>query len=422
MAQTGSKAAGRSRPAARPNGAVAKPDHPASGRRARDRLAGIETTPAFERFDQRDDIYSRALWDDTIRSKAASDFYKSHRTIMPRPGDGFRHRDYALRNAGWVGALTFAERGAATQVREGFQDPFEPCYPPSTSRLPAASPEAASQEIKHIARLFGADLVGITDYDERWTYSRKFNFYTRKEEALKLPEGLGATIVLGFAMDKDLIDTTPSALASAAVSIGYSRDAQVSASLAEYIGNLGYLAVANMNDTALAIPYAVKAGLAEYGRSNLAITPEFGPRVRFAKIFTNLALAHDRPIRFGVAAFCAVCRRCSDACPASALPSGEPSTEVLNRSTIKGLRKWSMNAERCFGYWTKIKSDCAICIRVCPYNKDFSKWYFRAARWLAGTRLRRLMLWADIALGFGARSRPERWWRAAGVQASPDEQ
>lgn len=34
-----------------------------------------------------------------------------------------------------------------------------------------------------------------------------------------------------------------------------------------------------MNDTALAIPYALKAGLGEYGRHGLVITPEFGPRV-----------------------------------------------------------------------------------------------------------------------------------------------
>ena len=211
-------------------------------------------------------------------------------------------------------------------------------------------------------------------------------------------------------MDRDMIDTTPSALASAAVSLGYSRDAIVTASLAEFLTNQGHQAVASMNDTAIAIPYAVKAGLAEYGRSNLAITKEYGPRVRFAKIFTDLALDHDAPIRFGVREFCEVCRRCSDACPAKALPDGPPDAARYNRSTIKGVKKWSMNAERCFGYWTKIKSDCAVCIRVCPYNKDFSKRVFRAARWLAGTRLRRLMLWLDVRLGYGKRKTPSVWW------------
>ncbi|MEQ8696282.1 MAG: reductive dehalogenase [Bauldia litoralis] len=381
-----------------------------------DRAAGIEVTDAFERFDQRDDIYSRALWDDEIRSKAASDFYKTHRMMMPRRGDGFRHRDYALRNAGWVGALTFSERGAATQIREGFQDPFVSCYPPSELKREVESPEAMTAEIKRLARTFGAELVGITDYDPRWTYSGKFNFFTRESEPLDLPEGLTSAIVLGFAMDKDLIDTTPSALASAAVSLGYSRDAIATASLAEYISNSGYNAVANMNDTALAVPYAIKAGLAEYGRSNLAITKEYGPRVRFAKIFTDLPLVHDKPASFGVREFCEVCRRCAEDCPSKALPFGEPTVEPFNRSTIKGVRKWSMNAERCFGYWTKIKSDCAVCIRVCPYNKDFSKWYFRAGRWLAGTRFRRLALWLDVKLGYGKRRQPKVWWGDPGTE------
>ena len=49
--------------------------------------------------------------------------------------------------------------------------------------------------------------------------------------------------------------------------------------LDRYIRNLGYKAEPTMNDTALAIPYALKAGLGEYGRHGLVITPEFGPRV-----------------------------------------------------------------------------------------------------------------------------------------------
>ena len=66
--------------------------------------------------------------------------------------------------------------------------------------------------------------------------------------------------------------------------------------------------------------------------------------------------------------------------------------------------------EKCFGYWTALRTDCAICMRTCPYNKDFTKWYMRAARWLAGTPLRRLMLWLDIRLGYGERDTPQKWW------------
>ena len=54
----------------------------------------------------------------------------------------------------------------------------------------------------------------------------------------------------------------------------------------------------------------------EYGRNGLLITPEFGPRLRIGKIFTNLPMVHDRPVRFGVKEFCDICRLCAKNCPA----------------------------------------------------------------------------------------------------------
>ncbi len=57
---------------------------------------------------------------------------------------------------------------------------------------------------------------------------------------------------------------------------------------------------------------------------------------------------------------------------------------------------------RCPPRWLAAQnSDCAICVRVCPSNKDFSKWWLRLGRRLAGTPLRRLMLWLDVRLGYG---------------------
>ena len=106
-------------------------------------------------------------------------------------------------------------------------------------------------------------------------------------------DGLDHAIVIGQAMAPDLIQTAPSALAGAATGLGYSTDAAVLLGVAQYLRNLGYRAVPSMNDTALAIPLAIKAGLGEYGRHGMVITPEFGARVRFGKIFTDMPLAHD---------------------------------------------------------------------------------------------------------------------------------
>ena len=91
-------------------------------------------------------------------------------------------------------------------------------------------------------------------------------------------------------MDFGLVETYPSALAGAATGREYSHESTIVMQVAAYIRNLGYQAVPSMNDTALVIPYAIKAGLGEYGRNQMVLTPEFGPRVRFSKIFTDLQL------------------------------------------------------------------------------------------------------------------------------------
>jgi epoxyqueuosine reductase QueG len=166
-----------------------------------------------------------------------------------------------------------------------------------------------------------------------------------------------------------------------------------------------------MNDTALAVPLAIKAGLGEYGRLGLLITPEFGPRVRIGKIFTDLPLAHDRPRSFGVTEFCETCRRCSDACPVNAIPDGPPSDDVHNRSNLIGVKKWTVDAEPCFKFWANQNSDCSICVRVCPYNRDFSSLWPRMWRWLAGTPLRAVALRLADAFAPGNRVNPDDWWK-----------
>lgn len=160
------------------------------------------------------------------------------------------------------------------------------------------------------------------------------------------------------------------------------------------------------------MPYAIKAGLGEYGRHGMVITPEFGANVRFGKIFTDAPLAVDAPIRFGVEEVCRMCRACSDACPATAIPDGAPSDHRHNVSNIEGVTKWTVDGEACFGYWAKINSDCSVCIRVCPYTRDFSRRRNRLWARLAASPFRRLALWLDRRSGRSARVSSNDWWGA----------
>lgn len=385
---------------------------------ADDLAAGFDIRDDFTAFNQRYDVFRRSWWDERIKSEKSQKFYKTYRESLTtwRGVDGYTQKDYALRNAAWHVSDLFTEYKEHEDRREGFTDEFSLYRPVAPERTELGSPDQASAHIKHVAKCFGADLVGITAFDQRWMYTKKFSDITLEEKAQEIPPEMTSVIVTAQSMDYGLIRTVPSALSGAATGHGYSRDAMVVLSTAQYIRNLGYNAIASMNDTSLAVPLAIKAGLGEYGRLGLLITKEFGPRVRLGKIYTDLPLAHDRPIRFGVKEFCNVCRRCADACPVKAIPHAAPSPQVYNESNITGVSKWSVDGEKCFKYWVAQNSDCSICVRVCPYNKDYGRWVYRVGRWLAGTWLRRIMLWLDVHLGFGRRLQPARWWQEGSLE------
>lgn len=378
-----------------------------------DRAAGFDVLDNFTRFPQKDDVFRRSWWDERIRSEKAMLFYATYREPLKtfRKADGFTQKDYALRNAAWHVSDIFTELKEDEDRREGFSDEFSLYRDVAAVQQDMGTPLEAAATVKRVAKGFGADLVGITHLDERWLYTQKFSDMSRREKAQELPPDLSNVIVTAQAMDYDLIRTVPSALSGAATGLGYSHDALVVLSIAQFIRNLGYRAIASMNDSALAIPLAIRAGLGEYGRNGLLITKEFGPRIRLGKIFTDMPLAHDQPIHFGVREFCESCRRCADGCPVKAIPQGTPTAERHNQSNIQGVRKWSVDGEKCFGYWAAQNSDCSICIRVCPYNKDYRKWWHRVGQRLAATPLRGLLLVLDERLGFGERMKPSHWWQ-----------
>ncbi len=378
---------------------------------ASDRALGFEITEDFQPFDQMNDMFTRAFWDPLVQSADTDAFFDSYRAAPEaRRAPGFSQRDFALRNASWIVSDLISNRGAERGLREGFQAAIAADTPVAPTRAPVESPAHQSAEIKRIAKLFGADLAGITATDERWHYANRVDTRDFSATPNDLPPGLGHVIVMGHAMDFDLVETYPSALAGASTGREYSHETTIALQLAAYIRGLGYQAIASMNDTALVIPYAIKAGLGEYGRNQMVLTREFGPRVRFSKIFTDLPLAADQPVRLGLGAYCNECTVCANACPPKALPFGAPDLGPDSPSTIRGVKKWSANCEKCFGYWAKIRTDCAICMRVCPFNRRYASRADRLWRWLATGRMRALARWWLRLGGTRKRLKPWDWW------------
>ena len=163
-----------------------------------DEEAGFRISERFRRFSQKNDIFSRSFWDPTVRSSKTDKFYESYRRPLKewRKVDGYHQRDFALRNAAWHVADLFAERLEDEGRREGFLDFLTAQRDGADSKREIESPREMAAEIKKASRLFGADRVGITFYDERWVYTHRYDLGSQGEAPMDLPEDLSSVIVV----------------------------------------------------------------------------------------------------------------------------------------------------------------------------------------------------------------------------------
>ena len=180
----------------------------------------------IERFDQMNDMFRRARYDPEWIERARP-FY-GPRQVQDKAG--FTQADYALRESSWHLEDTFA-RGTSGSNLMGLYSWDGP--DPERTRLPldvkadTSDPAAVSRKIKWAARFFGASLVGICELDRRWVYSHVSNDITQEHTPLEIPEEYRYAIAMAIEMDYDLMRATPSAGASAATGLGYSKMAFV---------------------------------------------------------------------------------------------------------------------------------------------------------------------------------------------------
>jgi epoxyqueuosine reductase QueG len=196
--------------------------------------------------------------------------------------------------------------------------------------------EMLTKEIKDLAKRLGADLVGIAD-------PKKLDASPHGHPSpLRIMPSVRSVIVVGKRFPHGAIDVPHPPMD------GPTEDLEVvhgGAYVATYMTinyklfNLGY-EIANYLETAkkyLAAPIsptvprdeikwvgtismrkaAEEAGLGEIGVNQLLLTPEFGPRARFAAVLTNAPLVIDGPNLKGKV--CLRCYNCVKACPVHAI-------------------------------------------------------------------------------------------------------
>ena len=268
------------------------------------------------------------------------------------------------------------------------------------------SPEGDySNDIKALAYYLGADLAGICRA-EPWMY------YSHDEEkgepiAPYHPHAVVMLIDQGFetmegASGDDWISGAQSMRA-------YMRGALLAGIMASHLRRLGYSSRvhSNAHSELLHIPAVLMAGLGEMSRiGELVLNPFIGPRSKSVVFSTELPLAADRPIDFGLQATCQMCLKCARECPCNAIPFGP-------KVMFNGYEIWKPDVEKCGRYrLTNAKgSACGRCMKTCPYNREDLVESERLL-WLSieVPQSRRALIDYDDSSGGGERNLVKRWW------------
>ncbi|MEE8604596.1 MAG: reductive dehalogenase domain-containing protein, partial [Candidatus Aminicenantaceae bacterium] len=266
-------------------------------------------TEKIKRMSEKSTTFSRNFWDPERRERPETKENLTYINLVE--GEGIvpnqTRLDYALMTAGWHGARSGGGLSYGWKSYSGARGTLNDNLGPWDPSDLGMTWEEASIAVKHASLFFGASLAGIAELNPLWLYSDSFSptredreraipvlsegeRFERTDEALYIPNSMNRVIALAFEEDYYGIANSPGRLASAAVGNGYSRMAFTACTLAEFVRELGYRAIPAGNGTGLSIPMAIDAGLGELGRMGLLMTPKYGPRIRLAKVITDMPL------------------------------------------------------------------------------------------------------------------------------------
>jgi reductive dehalogenase len=388
----------------------------------------------IKRMSEKYTMFSRNAWDPERQDRPEKTEDLAQRNLVEGGGTvpNQTRLDYALMAAAWRHASMSGSRdydwdGVGGQIQGAGLDSMGPWDPADLNM----TWEEATLAVRHAALFYGASLAGVAILNPLWLYSDHFSprrgdmertipvhyagdRFGQEDDAWYIPESMDRVVALAFEEDYHAISNSPGRLASAAVGNGYSRMAVTASQLADFIRGLGYKAIPAGNGVGLSIPMAIDAGLGQLGRMGLLVTPKYGPRVRLAKVITDMPLVPDSPIDFGVTEFCEGCMLCAEDCPSESVTRGPMTWEGTSASNHPGSFKWYTKVEGCYDF---NGFSCSNCKRVCPFNKPNNSWLHRVIRKMIEGRLvpaDRVMVQLDQASGYGAQTNDTEFWQMDG--------
>jgi ferredoxin len=348
-----------------------------------------------KRVDERDILFAR------MRLEPDSPNYEAYYAMRPehKAGDDQTRSLPGLLSpeASEANPLVFAATDATFALTEALHGAVDGAVAPQRVEH---EPAAASAYVRALTRYWGAHTVGITELQPYHIYSH----IGRGSGEYGAPITLEHRYAIAFTveMDRAMVASAPAAPTLLESAHQYANAAQIAILLGNFLRSQGYPARAHVNgDYRVIAPLVARdAGLGEFGRMGLLMTPDLGPRVRLGVVTTDLPLVPDRRAEDpSVLDFCRWCTKCADNCPVRAIPTGD-------RKEIDGALRWRIQGDICYRYWATTGTDCARCVAVCPYSHPDSLAH-NLARWAVRRSglARRGMVWLDD-LFYGRRPAP----------------
>ena len=322
------------------------------------------------RMHEADAVLSRRLL--IPGSKDFETYYKQHPEFL-KADDRAREAPGLLNPAArYFHRGSFAAATANFELIEHLAELIHEPHPVKEKPRPV-NPRKAAGFIQQWLKNTGAHSVGFTRLEEYHLYSHKGRGPGSGMPIQRLHEH---AVAITVEMDHRMMQSAPKGSSVMESSEQYLRSGVLALKLAAWIRELGYEASAHIDGNyELICPLvAADAGLGTIGRMGILMTPRLGPRVRIAVVTTNLPLSYEKadPDR-STLHFCHHCKKCARVCPSSAIP-------LDARKTINDARRWQIDSERCYQYWTTSGTDCGRCITACPYSHPDNAFH-RFIRW-----------------------------------------
>jgi reductive dehalogenase len=329
---------------------------------------GVTDSIPSGRIDERDIMFSRRLLEPG--TKRYEDYYRQH-PEKKSPDDRFREKPGLLsRKARYYDPFTFPAAEAYFQTIEYLAAGIDG---PPASQKTDIEPARITRYLKDMVSMMGVVDSGVAvmqPYHYYHTGGRDHNY----GEPVVPRHRYG--FVFTVEMDRTMINTGPRGPAVMESARQYLEAARIAVAVAQYLRELGYEARAHIDaHYEVVCPLVARdAGLGEIGRMGLLMTPRLGPRVRIGVVTTNMELLPDgRKDDPAMTDFCYRCKKCAVNCPAQAIPHDPP-------ALINGVRRWQINQEACYTYWTITGTDCGRCVAVCPFSHP-DNLFHRFVRW-----------------------------------------